>query len=247
MINAAQAFRAQEERLSLPKLVRRVSVIVTLMVAPIAAAVSLPPASFFPSQYPTVGLEPYSSATGDFNGDGIPDVAVTNYASNSVSLLFGKGDGTFGAASQIPLSAPPTGIAAGDLRGDGILDLIVSGHGTDNVFVFLGNGDGTFKPPAIYTSGNSPRDPVTADLNGDGILDFATPNVEGDSVSVFLGNGDGTFKPAQTFPVLAVAPKTVVAGDLNGDGKIDLATGNDNSGNCLLYTSYFPIFLSNGC
>jgi hypothetical protein len=47
-----------------------------------------------------VGSSPRSVAVGDFNGDGIPDLAVTNYGDDSVSILLGKGDGIFQAAQS---------------------------------------------------------------------------------------------------------------------------------------------------
>ena len=56
------------------------------------------PSSKSSNTYAT-GLEPYGVAVGDFNGDGKLDIAVTNMASNNVTILLGKGDGTFTAAA----------------------------------------------------------------------------------------------------------------------------------------------------
>src|SRR5207253_10874781 len=44
------------------------------------------------------GASPHSVAVGDFNGDGVPDLAVAGYGSNAVSVLLGNGDGTFQTA-----------------------------------------------------------------------------------------------------------------------------------------------------
>src|SRR5260370_37769761 len=41
------------------------------------------------------GVNPYSVAVGDFNGDGLKDLAVANNSSNDVSVLLGNGDGNF--------------------------------------------------------------------------------------------------------------------------------------------------------
>src|ERR1035438_645269 len=90
--------------------------VVALAVMALIAAALPPPVNFVFSQNPEVGTEPYSSAVGDFNRDGIPDIAVTNYASDSVSLLFGRGDGTFQPAVPIPAGVEPTGIVASDLN-----------------------------------------------------------------------------------------------------------------------------------
>ena len=68
---------------------------------------------------------PTAIATGDFNGDGIVDLAVANGGANQVSILLGNGDGTF----QSPLeftSNPSLGVAVGDFNGDGRLDVAVT-------------------------------------------------------------------------------------------------------------------------
>src|SRR5437667_69750 len=91
-----------------------------------------------------VGLFPTSVAVADFNGDGKPDLAVANYFSNSVSLLFGNGDGTFLAAQNIGPMYGPTWVAVADFNGDGRPDLAVATvFGSSSVL--LGNGDGTFQ------------------------------------------------------------------------------------------------------
>src|SRR5712692_2560768 len=91
------------------------------------------------------GSFPSSVAAGDFNGDGILDLAVANYASRNVSLLLGNGDGTFQAAQNFDAGSGPTSVAAGDFNGDGILDLAVADFPSNKVSVLLGNGDGTFQ------------------------------------------------------------------------------------------------------
>jgi hypothetical protein len=70
------------------------------------------------------GPSPASVAVADFNGDGIPDLAVANYgqASGTVSVLLGNGDGTFQAAQSYPTGASFAGVAVADFSGDGIPD-----------------------------------------------------------------------------------------------------------------------------
>jgi len=92
----------------------------------------------------------------DFNGDGIPDLAVANLA--SMTILLGNGDGTFNAAPSLPASGS---VAVADFNGDGIPDLWISGA------VFLGNGDGTFTIPAgPLPFGSAGASIVVADFNG---------------------------------------------------------------------------------
>src|SRR5262249_3989943 len=147
---------------------------------------------------------PQSVAVGDLNGDGVPDLAVANSSSNNVSILLGKGDGTFAASKSVSVRGQPTSVAAGDLNGDGFEDFGV------NIFCFpqpstlsilLGNGDGSFRPPQTFAVGVAPSSIAVADFNGDGIPDLAVANSQSDNVSVLLGNGDGTFAPAQNYLV----------------------------------------------
>ncbi len=74
-----------------------------------------------------VGSNPNNAAVGDFNGDGIPDLAVPNPGSNNVSILLGDGNGGFApAGSPVAVGSAPIGVAVGDFNGDGIADLAVA-------------------------------------------------------------------------------------------------------------------------
>jgi hypothetical protein len=96
--------------------------------------------SFQPAQNFSAGIDPGSVAVGDFNGDGIPDLAVANYGSNTVSVLLGNGDGSFQAAQNFGTGGRPTSVAVGDFNGDGIPDLAVANEGTNDVSILLNDG-----------------------------------------------------------------------------------------------------------
>jgi alpha-tubulin suppressor-like RCC1 family protein len=183
----------------------------------------------------SVGSSPVSVAVGDVNGDGIPDLAVANNGSNSVSVLLGGGSGAFTPASGSPITvgSSPLGIAVGDLNGDGIPDLAVANNASDSVSVLLGAGSGAFTPASgsPITVGSEPFSVAIGDLDGDGVPDLAVANNASDSVSVLLGAGSGTFTPASGSPVtVGTNPVSVAIGDLNGDGRPDLAVANFGSG-----------------
>ena len=165
-------------------------------------------------------------AVGDFNGDGKPDLAVTN-ANSSISVLLGNGDGTFQAAVNYGVGSGSSSVAVGDFNGDGKLDLAVA-NGNSSISVLLGNGDGTFQAAVNYGVGSGSSSVAVGDFNGDGKLDLAVANWNGSTISVLLGNGDGTFQAAVNYSV-GSNPRTVAVGDFNGDGKPDLAVANTSS------------------
>src|SRR6266851_500216 len=120
---------------------------------------------------------PSSVAVADFNGDGIPDLAVANQNSGSLSVLLGKGDGTYQPAQNYAVGLTAISVAVGDFNGDGHLDLAVANFNDDTVSVLLGIGDGSFQSPQDFPVGSEPRSVAVADLNGDGHLDLVVANL----------------------------------------------------------------------
>jgi hypothetical protein len=180
---------------------------------------------------PATGYEPYSVAVGDFNGDGIPDLAVANFGGNTVTILLGLGNGNFTQESNMPqfIGVSPDSMAVGDFNGDGIPDLAVANFGGNTVTILLGNGNGTFTQAANspVTVGNGPYSVAVGDFNGDGIPDLAVANFDGNTVTILLGNGNGTFTQAANSPVTVGAAYSIAVGDFNGDGIPDLAVVNN--------------------
>jgi len=175
-----------------------------------------------------VGDNPDCGATGDFNGDGKLDLAIGNLTSNTVSILLGNGDGTFGPKQDFVTGTNPRSIAVGDFNGDGVLDLAIANNVSGTVSILLGNGDGTFAPKMDSPVGVGPRSVVAGDFNGDGILDLAVANHDSRTVSILLGNGDGTFTAEADLPA-GLEPYWITTADFNGDGNLDLAVVNYGS------------------
>ncbi len=123
-----------------------------------------------------------SMVSGDFNGDGILDVATTN--GNTISVLLGNGDGSFSQKDDQPTSAQTNvALITADFNGDGKLDLAVI-DSTNVVSIWLGNGDGTFQAPVDSTGRGDGA--VAADFNGDGRMDLAVTNSTSATVTVLL-------------------------------------------------------------
>jgi hypothetical protein len=180
---------------------------------------------------PATGNQPDAMAVGDFNGDGKPDLAIANYADNTVTILLGNGDGTFTAAASSPATGlNPISLTVGDFNGDGIADLAVVNNGDDTLRVLLGNGDGTFTATgSAISTGQNPLAVAVGDFNEDGIADLAVANYSDNTVTVLLGNGDGTFTPTASSPATGSGPSYIAVGDFNNDGIPDLAVANNTS------------------
>ena len=76
--------------------------------------------SFFSvSTLTTTGTFTNQATAGDFDADGKLDLAVVNFASNNLSLLFGNGDGSFAPAQNYHVGTAPQAVVAGDFDGNG--------------------------------------------------------------------------------------------------------------------------------
>ncbi len=184
--------------------------------------------------YTTYGNDPV--VAGDFNGDGIPDLAVGG--GYYLVILLGQGDGSF---TQVPVTTTNifeasnySAMVTADLNGDGLTDLLIADDGPHQVSVYLSNGDGTFtKAPGTPVGLNSATLLTTGDYNGDGKLDLALALYGGSSqVAVFLGNGDGSFQasPNLISSTIGFTPFLFTTGDFNADGIPDLFLGAQVNG-----------------
>lgn len=170
--------------------------------------------------------EPNGSAIGDFNGDGMLDIAVALAARDQIGILLGNGDGTFGTLTPVDVGRDPHRIAAADFDGDGNTDLAVANTTADTISILLGDGSGAYMEDLVLNNaGNNPEAIVAVDADGNGNLDLVTANREGDNVSVLLGDGNGAFAAANTFAT-GGAPVDVVVGLLNNDTDLDIASAN---------------------
>jgi hypothetical protein len=175
------------------------------------------------------GNVPYDVVVADFNGDGKPDLAVTNNADNTVSIILAARDGIFTPKRDYLTGNSPTNLVAADFNNDGKVDLAVINNQDGTVSVLLGNGDGTFRAHVDYTVGNNPVGLVAANFKRDNKVDLAIVNQADNSVSILLGNGDGTFQTQRPSSVGA-GPIAVAKGDFNNDGMEDLITANSDAG-----------------
>jgi hypothetical protein len=213
-------------------------------------------ASFAPQQTFATGTDPLSVALGDLNGDGEPDIVVTNLMDSTVSVLRnttppGASTASFAPQQTFAAGGDPFMVALGDFNGDGEPDLLLA-NSINMVSVLLNRtvlGETTITPafpqagPAAAVS-TGPVSIAVGDINGDGKPDLVVANGDqfADTVSVLLnttptGAATPTFAAQQTFAT-GLNPQSVVLGDVNGDGKLDILVANlDNTVSVLLNTT----------
>ncbi len=170
-------------------------------------------------------------ASGDFNGDGIPDLVAAQYfGPGGATIFLGKGDGTFSAApASLQIDTFPSAIVVADVNGDGKVDLAF-GY-SDAAEVYLGKGDGTFSQASDSPVTGAGKSLIAGDFNHDGKLDLAGIDNYNLQIDLFLGAGDGTFTVTAAAPNISqtfLGPFAIVAADFNQDGVPDLAVLTQN-------------------
>lgn len=202
-----------------------------------AAAGTAPPAFAAPVAYDT-DWYPQDMKIADLNGDGVQDIVTADAGYGDVSVLLGKGDGTFSALPDTDVGPGASAVAVADLNGDGTPDLVVADLYAANIAILLGNGDGTFGAPSfisilgLHHGSSGVNHLAIGDMNGDGSSDVAVSDSDG-SISVLLGNGDGTFAAPTVYPS-GSDDEWVALADLNGDGILDIASVTSDAVSVLL-------------
>ena len=173
--------------------------------------------------------------TGELNGDGKLDLAVTRRgrsAPGTVSILLGSGDGHFTPGGDVATDQGPVTVAIADMNGDGKPDLVVNVQQTPRpmarggaIDVMLGNGDGTFRGKVDQYGSLDPVTFAVADLNGDHIPDVVTLSGADATVSSIIAAADGTLILRADY-LLGTGPSSIAFGDITGDGETDAAVAD---------------------
>lgn len=196
----------------------------------------------FPVQnsYISTGHYEKGVAVADLNHDTYPDIVVTNngYA-GSISVLMGRGNGSFAPQIIFPIGTHqfPIDLAIADLNHDKNPDIVTLTK-LGYIWVMMGYGNGSFAKQTTFNPGWDPYSLAIADLNHDTNLDIVVANngdfilMDNGSVSVLMGYGNGSFSPPTTFPAMCEGVLGTVVGvaiaDLNHDMNLDIVTVSEN-------------------
>jgi hypothetical protein len=195
-----------------------------------------------------VGVSPASLQTGDFNEDGHPDLVSGNRDPEGLSILLGRGDGSFADETRlsptVSVALDQRAVAVGDWNLDGHADLVVSGSlaygalsGSIGMIAVLdGRGDGTFTPSGIYGASMVPAGVVSGDFDGDRKPDLAIRSWNAEAygpraggIVVLPGDGQGGFVGVEAFhtPLLGASfVMDIATADFNRDGRRDLVVAD---------------------
>jgi len=185
-----------------------------------------------PYQYPSAGLS-YFVTHGDFNRDGAPDLAITNYNTNNVSILLRDSEkGNFKLHVDYSVGKNPGMIVCGDLDNDGSDDLVMVNQSGNSISILYGKGDGTFEDAEEISvqEGALPMALTLLDINHDGLIDIATTESQLGEISYILNAGNRTWGEFN-YVECGKAPRWIIPVDLDKNGEIDLVVANRDSNN----------------
>lgn len=177
---------------------------------------------------PAVSVGPGSLSAvvaGDFNGDGRPDLAISEANAGKVTVLLGLGNGSYQPGTSYRVGNSPQSLIAANLNGGATTDLVAVNQAANTFSVLMGNGDGTFQAAQDYVAGNGPLAAVAGRFYGGAQNDLAVVNYGDGTVSLAAGLGNGAFRAARSYAA-DLQRKSIAAGDLNGDGISDLVVTN---------------------
>ena len=186
--------------------------------------------------FPT-GNSPQDVSIADMDGDGAPDIIVTNSGTNTISILRNSSNAggiSFAAKTDYTTGLSPKGLRIADLDGDKKPDIISANFSSGNVSVLRNtstSGSISLDPKIDLIAGSGTHGVTIGDLDGDGKNDITVSNTMSNTLSIFRNTsstGSVSFAAKADIPT-GSTPMNVSIGDIDGDGIPDLAVTNNTS------------------
>jgi RHS repeat-associated protein len=198
-----------------------------------------------------INLKGTKRLSGDFNGDGLADIAAFNTHWKTLPLLLATPNGSFTHSREIidslissMMNAPGAEQQTGDFNGDGLTDITCFVPATISVPIMFSKGNGLFSgtlkalPENIKKLINQKGTrKIIGDYNGDRLHDIGMIVPSTQSVPMAISLGNGTFS-GELFPlnkdvadVINGKDVQLFTGDLNGDARLDIAAFRKTDGN----------------
>lgn len=197
--------------------------------APIDPAL-IPSSAFNPYLIYSMGSEDaYGTGIGDFNSDGLKDVAVSVSGISSgpgLWVFLQQADGTLAPSGTYALGTRPENLVSGDFNNDGRDDVATANKTTNNISVLLQTAEGVLAPQVIYAASTTPDALVADDLNNDGLTDLAVSHHNAAVLGVFYQQADGTLGTMVSYPSQHAGFDDIDTGDFNSDGLTDIVKMN---------------------
>lgn len=183
----------------------------------------------------------YAGAVADFNGDGFPDIAISNDDPDRKYVYFNDGKGHFTMGSEFGSPRWSTrNLSVADINNDGLPDLILANRGdvgkTTN-YVCLNAGKGRFSGEAIAFAPYPATTITPADFNKDGFIDLVVPDRDSGQSYLYLGGADFRYSDSRRIPFGPpdASIRVAAVADFNGDGLLDIVAIDEFKGASLYF------------
>lgn len=191
----------------------------------------------------------------DLDGDGHADAAVANYRdAGLLSIVYGRGDGTFENPVTIASGRRPLAVVASDVDNDGLIDVLTGNEDTNGIILHHASGPRSYEAPRTLTAGRVPMNLILRDVTGDGVRDAISADFAEDMFIVRPGGRaqspwfNATTQLCPNFPCLptGASPEGLGAADFNDDGTYDLVSSNSFGSNLAVALSIFENSIRRG-
>ena len=200
-----------------------------------------------PATVPVSSGGDLSATAMDFNGDGKIDLAIATDSLSTITVLLGKGDGSFRAPITVNTASYPVYLAAADFNGDGKPDLAAAT--STGIAVHFGNGDGTFQSAQMVSTPSNVYGVAAGDLNNDGKPDLVASLANQGLVVVALNAGNGTFPHLASYATGYfgdIVELLIMDFDWDGNPDIVFAAGHPDALSPQAYSPDITVLFGNG-